>query len=141
MITGSEVGSPGRLVLPALMLSRFLTNVPSLLISLLLVEIAATFGQPVGVAAQVRTSASLVSVVVALLMSVLNIRFNHRSLLLVGLFVYVFSSLGCGVAPSFALLVIAYSLNGLGAAMIAPMSSTWWETCLPWQGEPKSCHT
>jgi predicted MFS family arabinose efflux permease len=51
----------GRLVLPSLLVSRFVIGVPPLLVSLLLIEIGETFGQSVGAAGQMSKVSSAVA--------------------------------------------------------------------------------
>lgn len=112
----------GRFLLPALAIARFATSPPNIVSGLLLIDIAATFGQPVGIMGQMRTTSSTLSMVAALIMAVLSIRFRHKSLLLTGLGFITLSALGCYVAPSFSLIIIAYSLVGIGTSMVDPMT-------------------
>jgi len=114
----------GSLILPSLAISRLTIAPPMVLTGLLLVDIALSFGTSVGVAGQIRTFSALASVVSALLMSVLSIRFKHKSLLLVGLAFLTISAVGCGLAPDFNSLLVSYSLSGLGLAMIVSMTNT-----------------
>ena len=114
----------GRLILPSLAISRLTIAPPAVLTGLLLVDIALSFGTSVGVAGQIRTFSALASVVSALLMSVLSIRFKHKSLLLVGLAFLTISAVGCGLAPDFNSLLVSYSLSGLGSAMVVSMTNT-----------------
>ena len=118
----SDRRSSGRLILPSLIASTFASNLPALLIGLLLVDIGQTFGYPVGVTAQIRTVAMSLGTIFALLMGVLSVRFNHRSLLLTGLLLKSISAIGSGFAPIFAIMLASYSMQGMGAAMTSPMS-------------------
>lgn len=121
---GIQETSTGKFVLPSLTVSRMSVGPAAVLTSLLLVDIAATFGISVGIAGQLRASSYLASVVLALAMSVLSIRFDHRSLLVTGLALGTVSALGCGLAMDFNSLLLFYSFNGLGAAMLGPMINT-----------------
>jgi len=121
-VTAEEKRLPVKLILPSLALPSFASNLPPLLVGLLLVDIGHTFGCPVGVTAQIRTLAMSVGTVFALLMGVLSVRFNHRLLLLTGLLLMSISALGCGLAPSFAIMLVSYSMQGVGASMMSPMS-------------------
>ncbi len=118
----SEGASPGRLTLPSLVMSRFALQPPALLVGLLLIDIGGTFGLPVGVVGQLRTAASIVGVVSALLMGLLSIRYRHKSLLMGGLLVLVVSSIGCALSTSFTMMLLFNSLAGISTAMVAPMT-------------------
>jgi len=121
---GLEQPPTERFILPSLAISRLNIAPPQVLTALLLVDIALSFGIPVGVAGQIRTISAIAAVVSALLISVLSIRFNHKSLLLVGLAFLTISALGCGLAPDFNSMVVSYSLTGLGVAMVTAMTNT-----------------
>jgi MFS transporter, DHA2 family, methylenomycin A resistance protein len=47
-------------------------------------------------------------------------RIGHRRVVLAGLAVFGFASLGCGVAPNIELLVAARAVQGIGAALLLP---------------------
>lgn len=119
-----EESSSRRLLLPSLVISSFATQPPLIITGLLLIDIGLTFGYPVGVAGQIRTVSSIVSVIIALLMGILSFRFRHRTLLLVGLIFLSLSALGCCLSPSFPMMLLFYSLTGVGVAMITPMANT-----------------
>jgi predicted MFS family arabinose efflux permease len=111
-----------RFILPSLAIARFATSPPNITSGLLLVDIASTFGQPVGIMGQMRTTSSTLSMIAALVMAVLSIRFKHKSLLLAGLGFITLSAIGCYVAPTFTSMIIIYSLVGIGTSMIEPMT-------------------
>ena len=113
-----------RLILPSLVMSRFATQPMTLLLGLLLVDIAETFETSIGVMGQIRTASSIMTVIFALLIGVLSVRFRHKSLLVVGLAFLSTSALGCIFAPNFAFMLLSYSLTGLAIAMVEPMSLT-----------------
>jgi len=121
-VSTEEKHSLGKLMLPSLVASTFASNLPALLVGLLLVDIGHTFGYPVGVTAQIRTFAMSLGTVSALLIGVLSVRFNHRLLLSTGLLLMSLSALGCGFAPAFAVMLVSYSVQGVGGAMTSPMS-------------------
>ncbi|TRO46378.1 MFS transporter, partial [Candidatus Bathyarchaeota archaeon] len=114
----------GRLLLPSLVVTRFVLGIPSLLVSLLLIEIGDTFGQGVGATGQISTVASMAAFIGALTMGVLSMRFNHRGLLLAGMTLFAIAAVGCAFSPLFPILVAFYALGGLGASMAIPMTST-----------------
>ncbi len=120
-----------RFFIPALAIARFAITPPNIASGLLLVDIAATFGQPVGVMAQMRTIASSLSMIVALAMTVLSIRFKHKSLLLGGLGFVVLSALGCYFASTYLSMVVIYSLTGISLSMVNPMTLAMVGTYLP----------
>jgi len=123
-VSTEEKGSAGRLVLPSLFVSEFATQPSAIVTGLLLVDIGLTFGYPVGVTGQIRTGFHVASVIFALLMGVLSLRFRHKFLLVVGLLLFGISALGCAFAPSFDTMLVSYSIGGLGMAMVAPMCLT-----------------
>ena len=124
LVSTEEKRSLGKLVLPALFVSRFAIEPPGILTGLLLIDIGATFGCSVGVMGQVRTVSYVVAVVSALLMGILSVRFKHRSLLMMGLLFVSISALACFFAWNFNVMLLSYSMSGLGMAMVAPMTFT-----------------
>ena len=121
---GKTVGPPGRMVLPSLVISRFATMPPGLLTGLLLIDIGESFGLAVGVTSQVRTAASIVGVLSALLISALSLRFRPKSLLVGGLVLLVASTVGCILAPDFSVLLVIYALTGMAGSLVGPMAFT-----------------
>ena len=115
--------SPGKLTLLSLTLSSFVTVTPIILLSLLLIDIGLTFGTPIGVTAQIQTVSSIVGIISALLMGVLSVRYQHKSLLMVGLIFIIISALGCAFAQNFNMLLLLFPLSGLGLGMVLPMCS------------------
>jgi len=113
-----------KLFLPSLAMSNFATGPLGVLIGLLLIDIALTFEVSVGIAGQINTISYVVSAVFALFMGILSVRFKHKSLLIIGLLCVSGSALGCFLASSFNLLLIFYSLSGVGTAMVFPMAIT-----------------
>lgn len=118
-----EMQSSSRLVLPALMLARFATQPSGLITGLLLIEIGNTFGTQVGITGQIRAISSTIALIFALLMGMLSVRFRKKSLLMIGLLCYVVSALGCSIAPNFNMMILTFSLSGIGMATVRPMAS------------------
>jgi DHA1 family putative efflux transporter-like MFS transporter len=119
-----ERNAPKGLVLPSLLVSSFATYPPTIVTSILLVELGAAFGLPVGAMGQIRTVTNLVAVAGSLLVGALSVRHNHRSLLLAGLLSLGVSAMGSGASSSFSMLLAFSGLTGLGMAMVVPMTNT-----------------
>ena len=119
-----EKEPPGWLFVPALAISNFATGPLGVLVGLLLIDIALTFEVSVGVMGQITTLSYMVSMVFALLMGVLSVRFRHKSLLAIGLACVGASAFGCFLASDFNLMLISYSLSGVATAMVFPMVTT-----------------
>jgi predicted MFS family arabinose efflux permease len=130
--------SSNRLLMAALFITGFATHARLIISSLLLIEIGETFGQPVGLAGQITSAASLVQLGFALVMGVLALRYRPRTLLLAGMGFYAASAVACYVAPSFATMLVAYALGGVAAAMTFPMLGTIIGEALPPEERPKA---
>ena len=111
-----------RIMVPSLTLAVFATGPCESILSLLLIDIAETFKAEIGLMGQIRTTAGLLSLVTALIIGVLSMRINHRTLLLTGLGFFVASGIGCSLAQDYTTMIAAYSLSGIGLAMVGPMS-------------------
>jgi predicted MFS family arabinose efflux permease len=112
-----------KLVIPSLFLSTVVTFIPQLITSLLLIEISESFGIEVGIAGQVRTASFITSLVLALLMGVLSLRYSHKSLLATGLLLTCLSAIFCFLSPTFLILLLGYSLSGMSMGMARPMAN------------------
>jgi predicted MFS family arabinose efflux permease len=119
-----QMRSPGRLVLPALAISDFAMVLPSVLTSLLLIDIGLTFGYSVGVIGQILAIASSVGIVTTLIVGALSIRFKHSWLLIAGLAFFCVSALACGFSSSTLTWFVGSSLGALGSSMVTPMLLT-----------------
>lgn len=115
--------SSSRHTLLALFISSYAMYPSQLVITVLLVEIAQDFGLPLGVSAQIRSLSLAIALVTALALGAFSVRYRHKSLLLAGLLALALSSLGCGVSLNFEMLLIFYTITGLGAAMVGPMTT------------------
>lgn len=113
---------PSRLTVYALGLSRYAPRGAHLVVGVLLIEIGSTFGVPVGVASQLNATHSLLSLLTALAMGVLSIKISMELLLFLGLGLALVSAAGCILSPSFQLLFLLYSINGIAWSPIYPMS-------------------
>jgi predicted MFS family arabinose efflux permease len=112
-----------KLIIPSLFISTVVTFIPQLITSLLLIEISESFGIEVGIAGQIRTAAFITSLVLALLMGVLSLRYSHKSLLATGLLLTCLSAIFCFLSPTFALLILGYSISGMSMGIARPMAN------------------
>ena len=108
----------------ALILSRGITNLPGLVVSLLLVDIANNFNVPVGIAGQIRTTSGILSIIFGFVMGVLSIKYRHRSLLSLGLLLFIISTVTSYYSTTFTMLLAFYSLAGIAISMVNPMVNT-----------------
>jgi DHA1 family bicyclomycin/chloramphenicol resistance-like MFS transporter len=107
-----------------LVLSRGLTQLPSAVIGLLLVEIALSYNVQIGVAGQINTAAGLFSILFGLAMGVLSVKYQHKSLLFTGIILYVFFAVSSYFSTSLTVLIAVYSLVGIANALVLPMVNT-----------------
>ena len=112
------------MVLPILSFSRFVTGIPGIITSLLLIEIGATFGSSIGITGQISTASYILRIVTALIMGVLSVRYNHKTLLMAGLVLFLVSAIGCSFAVNFNMLILFFMLSGPALAFVNPMTST-----------------
>jgi DHA1 family inner membrane transport protein len=127
ILNGESIENPpqtGRMVLPTLFMSRFVTGIPGIISGLLLIEIGATFGSSVGITGQISTASSIIRVVAALIMGVLSVRYSYKSLLIAGLLLYLVAAAGSGFAVNFGMLILFFMLNGPAFAIVNPMTNT-----------------
>lgn len=124
LITLNEKRNISRLFLPGIVLSQFSSMTPSILTGLLLIEIASTFNVNVGVAAQMNTVASTISMIFAIVLGILSVKMQAKTLMSIGLGLQIASVIGCVLSPSLQMLILSYSLTGFASAIISPMSLT-----------------
>lgn len=108
----------------ALVLSGFTASIASMLSGLLLIDIGETFNVTVGVAGQMCTFSFIISIIFALLTSMFSVKYNHKTLLQIGLLAYIASAIGCYLAPNFNIMMAAFSLSGIGYALATTMTFT-----------------
>jgi len=112
------------LIASSLVISSIATYPNYFATSLLLKDISESFASTVGVLGLIQSAANMVSLVFAIILSALSLRFNARILLLFGLGSLVVSSMGCGFAKNAAMMSVFYALTGVGGAVIIPMGFT-----------------
>ena len=110
-----------RLLILPLAISRGITNLPTLVVSILLIEIATSYNITPAVAGQLNTAASLLAIIFALIMGILSIKYDNRNILILGLFLYVFSIASSFLAGSLYILLPLFAITGIARAMIDPM--------------------
>jgi predicted MFS family arabinose efflux permease len=120
----SEKVAGNRMFIPSLAVAGFAVSISAPMLSLLTVDIAASFNVSVGVAAQLSTVNSTAEVIFALLMGALAVRFRHKSLLLIGTSLVIVSAFIGFFAPTLITLQLAYALEGGGTVMVNVMSMT-----------------
>ena len=108
--------------LSSLFVSNFALYPPGILTGIFLIDIGASFGVSVGVAAQIRTVSFVLSIISALIMGVLSVKYQQKTLVIFGLLLASVSAIGCGFSSSFTMILLTYSLSGLGMSMVAPMT-------------------
>ena len=113
-----------RLVLPSLGFSTFVQQMPGILSGLLLIEIAQTFKKSIGLMGQMRTTAALIGIFVALIMGYLSVRYSYKRLLIAGLSIIALSSLGCSISQSYESMLFFYAALGVGGTISGPMISS-----------------
>ena len=75
-----DIPTPGRQVLPAIVIPYFAMWLPGVLVGLLLIEIGDAFGHTPAIAGQLETAANLVAAIGSIIMGILSVRYKHRSL-------------------------------------------------------------
>jgi predicted MFS family arabinose efflux permease len=109
-------------VLVSLIFARLSARPHYILVSILLVDIANSFQVPVGVMSQIRSLSSIVTMVFSIIMGILSIKYKPKPLLMIGLLLFIISSVGCSVARTYPVMMFIYALTGVGNAMIIPSS-------------------
>ena len=119
---GSTEKAPGKRFVPAIVFMVFALNIASLTLTLLTREIGATFfgsdtQATVGITSQLSTIGFAAAVATGVAMSVLVIRFGHKSLLLTGVTLQVVSAAGAFLAPTFLWLLVFFAMEGVGSVL------------------------
>jgi predicted MFS family arabinose efflux permease len=114
--------APGKWFIPAIVFMVFALNISSLILTLLTREIGATFfgsgtQATVGITSQLSTIGFAAAVVTGVAMSVLAIRFAHKSLLLTGVALQVASAAGAFLAPTFLWMQAFFAMDGVGSVL------------------------
>ena len=106
-------------------------------LSLLLVDISEALGFPIGVLGQISSFSSLLSIIMALIMSILAVRYSHKLLMKVGLLLTIASIVGTSLSFNLTSMIVLYSLSGIGFSMTLPMVTTYIGLLYPAEGRTK----
>jgi predicted MFS family arabinose efflux permease len=107
----------------------FASTISNTVLTLLLADIAITFfgnatPASVGIAGQLSTVNSIGEAAISLLMGFLVVRFRHKGLYLLGVFLVIASAVGNFLAPNLAWMQVFYFLEGMGSMMVAIIATT-----------------
>lgn len=106
----------------SLAFNSFTLQMPNIVTGLLLIEMANTFEKSLGAMGQLRTFSSLTGIIVALIMGFLSVKYRYKSLLMTGMVIVIISSTGFLVSSSFTMILVFYSLLGVGTSFVTPMN-------------------
>ncbi len=109
-------------LISSLSLATFTTEQMDILMSLFLIDVAATFQVTEGVAGQIVTISRIASVAMGFFISILSVRFRHKTLLLFGSLIVIIGLIGSFSAPSFLFMQTFYPLDGVGTIIIRAMT-------------------
>jgi DHA1 family purine base/nucleoside efflux pump-like MFS transporter len=132
-----------RLFVPSLTILVFSVTLSGFVLSLFLPEIAATFlgstdQVAIGIASQTGAVNNAAEVILAFLMSVLAVRFRHKSVLLLGAVFVIISAVGCFLAPDFIAFQVFFAMEGAGSAVVAILAFTLVGDTLPFNKKAKA---
>jgi predicted MFS family arabinose efflux permease len=116
--------SISKLIIPSLFVATYAAQIGGIITSLLLIDIGETFNLSVGVAGQLKTVSSGIAVIFSIIMGIISIRYNHKTLIMTGILLFIVSSIGCYLSPNFNLMLASYAIAGVGIAVYGPMSTT-----------------
>jgi predicted MFS family arabinose efflux permease len=117
-----EKGSSSKRLVPSLFFTQLSTRPSAILTGFVLIDIATSFGVSLGVMGQIITASSVLGTITALLMGVFSVRYNKKPLVITGLILISTSAIGCFLAQNYYTMLIAYSLNGVGVAIVVPLT-------------------
>lgn len=121
----ATISEPGTaLALRVLSLAVFAMGLASLSVVSAVPAIAASLHIADGRAGLLVAAFALTFAVSAPLIQIVCAHYSRRTLLLAGLTLMAFGTLGCALAPDFPMLFVARMLTGLGAAAVSPVASS-----------------
>jgi len=107
-----------RLFLPLLILSFFTINTFAVVVHTLLVDIAGSFGVSIGAASQLLAVGLFVGLIMGIAMSFLVVKYEHKSLYILGFAFFTIGILGSFFAPNFGSMLIFQVVMVIGGAMV-----------------------
>jgi DHA1 family inner membrane transport protein len=129
-----EQGRQKSLVFFALGASMATGGPPMVALSLLMIDIAESLNVPVAMLGQISSFSSFLSIIMALIMGVLSVKYSHRLLLSTGLVLMCVSIIGTSSSSSYTSILVLYSLLGIGYSMVSPMVTTYIGQLYPPEG-------
>ena len=127
MQSSEEKSLTGRLFVPSLGVTYSSIWFIEMLTGVFLLDLAETFfGSTnqvfIATTGQLVTLSSIVSIIFAVLLGVLSVKFNHKKLLLLGSIAVAIGTLGCLLAPNFLFMQIFFPIEGIGSVTIGAMA-------------------
>jgi DHA1 family bicyclomycin/chloramphenicol resistance-like MFS transporter len=121
--------SSQRFLVPTLAVAYFSSSFSNIIVSLLAVDIAKTFfgdssGVAMGLTSQLNTLNAVATVVFAIALSFLAIRFKYKSLLILGIAFVFISAIGSFLAPTLFALQIFFAIEGAGSITVWIIATT-----------------
>jgi DHA1 family inner membrane transport protein len=107
---------------------------PMVALSLLMIDIAESLNVPVATLGQISSFSSFLSIIMAIIMGVLSVRYSHKILLSTGLVLICASIIGTSLSTSYTSILVMYSLLGIGYSMVSPMVATYIGQLYPPEG-------
>ena len=99
-------------------------DLPSIVISISLIDIASLYGVSLSTAGQLQLITSLIGIPSALAVGAISVKYDNKSLLSIGLLAFLIAAISCSFVNSFMLLIVAYSMIGVATPLITPMVFT-----------------
>ncbi len=121
-VSSADKSFKTRLILPAILLGIFLITSMMSFVSTLLPDIASSFGVSVGTMSVTGVVVNSTGLVMGLVMGVLTVRFQHKSLFLFGLIMYLAGALGLFFSQNFATVLFFNFFSGVGRAVVFIMA-------------------
>ncbi len=109
---------------PSLAISVATGGPPAIALGLLMLDISQTLNTPIALLGQLSTFSSFMSIIMAILMGILAMKYSYKSLLSIGLIIIAASTIVCSIAPNYFTILVAYSFQGVGYSMILSMATT-----------------
>jgi predicted MFS family arabinose efflux permease len=109
---------------PSLALSVATGGPPAIALGLLMLDISHTLNTPIALLGQLSTFSSFLSIIMAILMGILAMKYRYKTLLSIGLLIIAASTVVCSIAPNYLTILVSYSFQGVGYSIILSMATT-----------------